>query len=140
MITAARPESAPTLHRRPKRDEVLSSSRERSSLRQRHASAWLPPRVTRVERETHDLLTACRKAGRKKGDAMYWYNEHYRHGRTTEKAPLRKSGGSPRRPEQSNSCGSFWVGEANALGIFLGVCLVAEERVRVCCAYRAIVE
>lgn len=105
---SARPDSAPTLHRRYQRDTVLSS-RERSPSKQRHASAWLPPRVTRLERETQDLLTACRKAGRDKGDATRWLdNEQSRHGRTAGESPLRGSGESRRRSESSNTDGSWW--------------------------------
>lgn len=114
VTTPARPDSAPTLHGRFQRDAV-HSYRERSPSKQRHASAWLPPRVTRLERETHDLLTACRKAGRDKGYPMRWYNEGSRHGRTTEEPPRRRSGESRRRSEQSNTYDPFWSGKAMLL-------------------------
>ena len=108
VMISARPDSAPTLHRRYQRDTVLPS-RERSPSKQRHASAWLPPRVNRLERETQDLLTACRKAGRDKGDATRWLdNEQPRYGRTTEEPPLRGSGESRRRSESSNTDSSWW--------------------------------
>lgn len=107
----ARPDSAPTLHRRFPRD-AGHSSRERLRSKQLHASAWLPPRVTRLERETHDLLTACRKAGRDKGDAMRWCHESFRHGRRSEEPPQHRGGDSRRKSERSNTCDPFWSGKA----------------------------
>lgn len=112
ILTPARPDSAPAHHRRCELDAVLSS-RERSPSKQRHASAWLPPRVTRLERETHDLLTACRKAGRDMRYAARWNDEDCSYGRTPEKQPRRRSGERRRIPKESNSYGgSFWTGMA----------------------------
>lgn len=107
LTISARPDSAPTLHRRYYRDAALPS-RERSPSKLRHASAWLPPRVTRLERETQDLLTACRKAGRDKGDVTRWHNEQSRRGRTTEEPPPCERGESKGRSENSNTYGSDW--------------------------------
>lgn len=100
---SARPDSAPILHRRFHHDALLPF-RERSP-------SWLPPRVTQLERETQDLLTACRKAGRDKGDATRWHNERFRHGPTTEEPPLRGSGESRRRSKHDNSIHGSWWGK-----------------------------
>ncbi|CAM9091747.1 unnamed protein product, partial [Hapterophycus canaliculatus] len=102
--SAARPDSAPTRHNRYELDAILSS-RERSPSTQRYASAWLPPRVTRLERETHDLLTACRKAGRDTGYAARLNDEDCRHGCTPEGQSPGRSGECRRISGQSNSYG-----------------------------------
>lgn len=111
--TPGRPDSAPTLDHRSQSQTVVAS-RARSSSRPLKASAWLPPRVTRLERETDDLLTACRKAGRCKGDAArggYFANSHS--GRTADGTPRPRSGERRRNVEQSETYELFWSGKSN---------------------------
>lgn len=110
--TPGRPDSAPTLHRG-SRSQTVVASRARSSSRPLKASAWLPPRVTRLEGETDDLLTACRKAGRCKGDAARGYSATSHSGRTANGTPPPRSGERRRNVEHSEAYELFWSGKAN---------------------------
>lgn len=110
----ARPGSAPLLHRRSQRN-VGPLSREHWR-RNPHASAWLAPRITRLERETHDLLTACRKAGRNKGNAAQWLYQDSRHRRVVgephssrEDLRRRRSDSTTIMPSKPHAL--FWSGE-----------------------------
>ncbi|CAM9310736.1 unnamed protein product, partial [Ectocarpus sp. 13 AM-2016] len=105
-----RPDSAPTLHRC-SRSQTVVASRSRLLSRPLKASGWLPPRVTRLERETHDLLRACRKAGRCKGDAVRGYSAPSYSGRTADGTPPPRSGERRRKVEQSEAYELFWSDE-----------------------------
>lgn len=100
LSCSARPDSAPNLHRRPQRDGTLSSLEH---YKQRNSpSTRLAPRVARLERETHGLLTDCRKAARTRSDTIHRFSEKNRHSRNP-KEPLPSGRGHCRRRSARNA-------------------------------------
>lgn len=98
---SARPDSAPNLQRRPQRDAALSSLEHYN--RKRSSPTRLAPRVARLERETHGLLTDCRKAARTRNDTIHGFSEKSRHARKTKEPLTSGRGGHCRRKSDRNA-------------------------------------